>query len=657
MAPTQGAVLLRQIRKLVTAQCPSRQPDLHLLQQFITEHSEVAFTALVERHEALVLGVARSVLHHEQDAEDVFQATFLVLARKAHTIRKQQSLSSWLHGVACRLALKARGRAKRWSDAPVADVAATASMDDLSWRELRGVLQEELQRLPDKYRAPLLLCYWEGKTRDEAAVQLGMTANAFKKYLERARNLLRSRLVRRGLAPSAALFATLVSEMGARGAVSASLTAHTVQAAVEFAAGQAIAAESATAAALAQGAIGAMNMSKRLTTILVALVVGGVGSGLGLVSYQSLQGQQPTASTKAAGTTGEQPAQTRVAGGEKTDQERFVGVWRFSTARSDGKDIAELKTLARFVFTANGKATLTVASEGKEGRYKLVGPRQIDLALETGKDLVPGIYKFEKADRLTLCFLDGRGGAKRPTEFSADKGSGQVLFVLDRAKPGEEKLTEEEVAKAKGAIDKVREAAARTMSANNLKQIGVAFHNYHDANNAFPAYAIYDKSGKTPLLSWRVALLPYLDQDALYQEFKLDEPWNSTHNKKLLGRMPKVFEIPSDGKKKEGLTHYQVFTGPGTLFMGNTKIRLTDITDGTSNTLLVLEAKDPVAWTKPADLTLPKDKDKIPAVGGHFSNGFNILLCDGSVRFLPLNPSPKLLRAIVTPAGGEVIEP
>src|SRR5436309_2936408 len=106
MAQPHGVTLLRQIRRVVAAKCPSRQTDRHLLQQFMAEEDEAAFAALVQRHGPMVLGVCRNVLHHQQDAEDVFQAAFLVLARKAHSIRKQQALSSWLHGVAYRLALK-----------------------------------------------------------------------------------------------------------------------------------------------------------------------------------------------------------------------------------------------------------------------------------------------------------------------------------------------------------------------------------------------------------------------------------------------------------------------------------------------------------------------------------------------------------------------
>src|SRR5205085_6609675 len=132
---------------------------------------------------------------------------------------------------------------------------------------------------------------------------------------------------------------------------------------------------------------------------------------------------------------------------------------------------------------------------------------------------------------------------KRPTEFNGGPNTGQLLFELSRAKPGQEKPSAEEIAKFAGPVDKVKEAVARQVSANNLKQIGIAMLQYHESNKAFPLHAIYSADGKTPLLSWRVAILPYIDHDALYKEFKLDEPWDSDHNKKLIPLMPRQYAV------------------------------------------------------------------------------------------------------------------
>jgi hypothetical protein len=202
------------------------------------------------------------------------------------------------------------------------------------------------------------------------------------------------------------------------------------------------------------------------------------------------------------------------------------------------------------------------------------------------------------------------------------------------------------------AVQKVREAASRTQDQNNLKQIALAMHIYHEANRAFPSAAICDNNGK-PLLSWRVAILPYLEQDQLYKQFKLDEPWNSEHNRKLIPLMPKTYEIPA-APPKPGETHYRVFVGGGAMFELNRKTRIADITDGTSNTLMIVETADSVPWTKPEDI--PYDAQKqLPKLGGFFAGGSNVAFGDASVRFLSATIPEVTLRALITRAGGEVI--
>src|SRR5262249_47625837 len=152
-------------------------PDRELLDRFSRQRDDVAFGELVRRHSTLVLGVCRRILNQAQDAEDAFQATFLLLAQKAHSLGKQESISSWLYIVAQRVASKARvaaaRRQRRESRVPVRDLLETR--DEVSWREVRDVLDGELGGLPERYRAPLVLCYLEGKTQDEAAKLLGWT--------------------------------------------------------------------------------------------------------------------------------------------------------------------------------------------------------------------------------------------------------------------------------------------------------------------------------------------------------------------------------------------------------------------------------------------------------------------------------------------------
>ena len=202
-----GVQQFQHVLRQVSAARRGSMADSELLAQFVAQRDEAAFATLVRRHGRLVQGVCRSVLHHQQDAEDAAQATFLVLARRAASIRKSDSLAGWLHGVAYRTACKARTQAarRRRREQDVAVNAKPQAADDLSWREVQCILHEELQRLPEKYRLPLIACCLEGHTRDEAARQLGWTFAALKGMLNRGRDLLRKRLERRGVTLAAAL--------------------------------------------------------------------------------------------------------------------------------------------------------------------------------------------------------------------------------------------------------------------------------------------------------------------------------------------------------------------------------------------------------------------------------------------------------------------
>jgi RNA polymerase sigma factor (sigma-70 family) len=289
--PSRSTCLQRVVKNL--RQCLSRSESAHvsdreLLARYLADQDEGAFAALVKRHGAMVLSIARRVLRHVQDAEDAFQATFLILARKAPSIRKHESVSSWLHSVAFRVAYRLRGKAARQTmrQRPLPDVAQDGGAAELSWREAQFVLDEELNRLDETDRAPLLLCYRQGRTQDEAAQQLGWSLSVFRGRLERARQRLRARLVRRGLSFAAVLLATGVADAGAA-AVPASLVSSTVTAATGGALASA-GAVSARAAILAQGVIQTMFVSKIKLAALGLLTLTVFGASTGLVAYRSL---------------------------------------------------------------------------------------------------------------------------------------------------------------------------------------------------------------------------------------------------------------------------------------------------------------------------------------------------------------------------------
>ena len=191
-------------------------PDEELIDRFLNHdgvEAEVAFRAMVVRHGPMVLGVCRHVLNQHQDAEDAFQATFLVLARKAGSIHDRRVLGRWLYEVAYRIAVRAKTNAvrRRTQERQGAEMSVTAPESEAGWNELKPVLHEEVNRLPEKYRTPVVLCYLEGRTNEEVAALLEWPVGTVKGRLSRARELLRARLTRRGLALSAAFLLTSLS--------------------------------------------------------------------------------------------------------------------------------------------------------------------------------------------------------------------------------------------------------------------------------------------------------------------------------------------------------------------------------------------------------------------------------------------------------------
>jgi len=206
------------------------------------------------------------------------------------------------------------------------------------------------------------------------------------------------------------------------------------------------------------------------------------------------------------------------------------------------------------------------------------------------------------------------------------------------------------------AVSTVREAAARISIGNNLKQITVAMHSYNSANGTLPPAAICDQNGKH-LLSWRVAILPYIEAGALYNQFKLDEPWDGPNNSKLIARMPMFYALPSDKTAPPGSTYYRVFVGNGAAFDWCKGAKMPDdFKDGTANTILVAEAATAVPWTKPDELEFDPNQPP-PPLGGHFSGGASVGLADGSVRQISKTVSPQTLKAAITRSGGDVLGP
>jgi RNA polymerase sigma factor (sigma-70 family) len=246
--------------------------DEQLLERFVSGQDAAAFEELVRRHGPMVLRVCQRVLHQSQDAEDAFQVTFMVLARKAAAIAKRGSVGSWLYGVAYRIALQTREAAQKHRSAALAPESAIAVRPHPpAAAETRQVLDEELNRLPERYRAPLVLCYLEGKTNDEAADQLGCSRGTIATRLSRGKDRLRDGLVRRGVTASGAVLAAFLTQNAANAAVPASLAATTAKAATAVAAGKAVAGGllSTQAGALFDATLRAMFWAKMKMAALV----------------------------------------------------------------------------------------------------------------------------------------------------------------------------------------------------------------------------------------------------------------------------------------------------------------------------------------------------------------------------------------------------
>lgn len=286
MTPTSMAVLVRHLRKIANPSQVARVSDAELLERFVHRRDQAAFELLVWRHQRLVLSVCRRALGDVPDAEDAFQATFLALARKASAVCRGEAVAGWLHTVAFRIALRARKSASPRLKTNV-DLAALESPADpyreAARRDLAAVLDEEISRLPRKYRVPVMLCYLEGKTYAEAGRQLGVAIGTLAGQLKRARDLLQRRLRRRGIEASGALLAAVLCEQ-ASSAAPAVLVNTTVKTAASLLLGETAAtvAVSPTVAALAEGALRSLFVSK-LKIGVVALLAGLLVTGIGLL--------------------------------------------------------------------------------------------------------------------------------------------------------------------------------------------------------------------------------------------------------------------------------------------------------------------------------------------------------------------------------------
>ena len=409
MATSQQHPIIEQLRRTALVRDGAGLTDGQLLECFIARQEEAAFEAIVRRHGAMVLSVCRRVLGNAHDAEDAFQATFLVLARKAATIRSRELVSNWLYGVAYQTALKAtalaakrQSRERLMNEMPEPEAAPQDPSPD--WLPL---LDQELHCLPDKYRVPMVLCDLEGKSRRDAAQQLGLPEGTLSSRLARARTMLAKRLVRHGIALSGGAVATILTQNAASACVPPALLGTTVKAAITP--GGIV---SAQVAALAECVLRTMLWAKlKLKMAVATLLLLGIGVLAGGLDSNPM----PVA---AQGTNFEaNPAGKKAA---ETDQEKMQGAWLLasSAGKANPPCFAGLGDDVSRLLIVDGER-LSMNSQEKGLTFTLDAarrPKTIDLKSEDGK-IVLGIYHLDGDDlRFGVCIAEKQ---QRPASFAA----------------------------------------------------------------------------------------------------------------------------------------------------------------------------------------------------------------------------------------------
>jgi RNA polymerase sigma factor (sigma-70 family) len=780
-----GAEVVRAVRRLVEPPRYAQATDRELLGCYLAERDETAFEALARRHARLVRASVGGVLTDPNDIDDALQATFLVLLRRAPETKWDTGLGPWLYGVAHRVAVKLRATAlRRPGPLGTADPLALPEPHDAGLREACDLLHTELDRLPDRYRLPLLLCYLEGQTRDEAAAALGISVGTVKGRVRRGCDLLRRRLTRRGVSLSLGLLAAVATPQPT-GAIELTVIA--------ILRGTC----SSRAFLLAREMTMRSFLGKATAALTAAVLV--VGLGAGLMAGGGVEdppgGKIPPGAAAPAPADGLRfvPADSAVflhvdvqklmsgplGSAARTSEPKMMEALTAIVKRETSAAPESLESVTVFwprirvtenpgsrvgivlafrkpydkeglvaainkratpggpksvVYTPSDRIALILTGLGKDysepraadatgplastireaatGKHILVvgvNPAELpaELRNENQPDGLQGFRPILDADAFSLVLdlgkewvMDLRVQTATPAKaVEAEKALGLFTKLLQRylaLAPKELEIDPEKepaskdlsallnalqtgVKEAKFTTDgtearlrialpgdlhyvsaiamaraKALGGAILSRSSNNLKQIALAMLNYESAYNALPPAAVVDKAGK-PMLSWRVLILPFIEQNELYKEFRLDEPWDSEHNKKLISKMPSTYAIPDDTLAKAGETRYRVFVGNGAGFEYIRGAKITDITDGTSNTIMVVTAADAVPWTKPDELAFDPDKNPGKLLGMVDGRTYQAAMFDGSVRAFNKLPAAKTLKAFITRAGGEVI--
>ncbi len=424
------------------------ESDRALIERFAQSGDEQAFEQLMLRYRSLVFAVCRRHLADHHDVEDAFQATFLVLAAKAGRVRWKPSIANWIYGVAFRIALKARARRAKRKEQHLGpmEFVAQDELNDVADQHAAQVVDEELNKLPEKYRTPLILCYLQGKTRRDAAKQLGCSEAIIKGRLERGRSKLRRQLILRGVTLSCAMGALGISQQLVVAAGTPTLVAATISAAVEFSTGGYVGnAVTANALSLAKGEL-SMTLSTLLKCAVVMLLVAALVSSVALTSA-SRAGTEPLDARPIIVSPGSdfsespQPTLFVAAEGDAEDDEKASGLtgnWELVSAMAGGRTVADQRRReTRIVITEDRHFLIK-----QERRIVMLSftmdasttPKSIDLTDARRGITLPGIFKTENGE-LTICYNEHPNQVEsRPTKFASESGQPhEALMTLKRA--------------------------------------------------------------------------------------------------------------------------------------------------------------------------------------------------------------------------------
>jgi RNA polymerase sigma factor (sigma-70 family) len=699
--------VLRQIHSLFQTGAVGDLTDGELLEQFRTRRREIAdhaFTALVERHGPMVWRVCRRLLSDPHEAEDAFQATFLVLVQHGVTIRRSDSVSSWLYGVACRIARNARlaaARRRKHEQRRVGTRWQRPGSELVESTEVSALLADELSRLPERYRAPLVLCDLEDETHEKAAAHLGWPVGTVKSRLARGREKLRSRLVRRGLAPSVGATAAILAADQAQGGVPAALVDSTVRLGMAMATGV-----SAAGALSGPSFIWAREVSKAMwisnlrwsAVAAVTAVAAGIG---GMFVWQRSEAQPQPGNIARA----EAPLNPR----QRDDDD---AIW----ARHAG-NLKRIGLAVHNYVTAEGHFP-PAAITGKDGKPLLswrvaILPYLEDYDASSREDLFKQFHVDEPWDsphnkallaKMPAVFASPsnrdaqaftttyRGFVSDEPQAAAGAGMGMMMRGMMSGQTGMGAMgpgpkmqggmsggadaMQKGMAGMMGRMGNMRrrmpgmmggmmgsrkgvDARAKQRQEGRASQAeGAQKEEQKDGAGAGAGAAMVGGAPDGAMMAGGGAGATEGDGGAMMAG--AGDPGNAPAAMMAGGG--------AGGGGGEMMGGYggmmrSMMAGMGgttgelpspTVFRLNHGLPIASITDGTSNTLMVVEAAEAVPWTKPEELPV-QDESPLPRLGGSMRGGLAALFADGRVRFLDQPIQERVLRFLITPSGGEII--